>query len=745
MIGRRPLTPVTAAACIALALVVSACSRDGATTGPTQGSGKDFAANLRLVSGDQQLGAVALPLSLPIVVKVVDAGGQPVQGAAVAFGVRAGGGSINPAANVSDASGLVTSTWTLGTTLGANKAVAILTNNFLLDSTTFTATANPGGPKTITITGGNAQSSNAGRLLGIPLAIKVVDNYGYAVSGRKVTWQPGNLSGSAAFLVDTTSADGSASATWQLGVTAVGQSMNASVAGVTLPVTFTATVAPDTGRVLSITAGGGQTGSSGAALATQLKLTLTDQYGNPIVNDGVTWTDSIAGGGSVNPQTNATNALGQASATWTLGGNAGPQFLRAKNGNAKVNFTATGTLAYGDVIAGNAQACAVAVANQRAYCWGTGDAGQLGKGVNKNIPAPSTPVSTSSDSVVGPFLSVRLMAGGRNSFCALSVARQVFCWGRVVGQAAVTNNVATLATIVDPRQQILPNWIALGEEHYCLLDLAGLGSCTGTDFSGQLGDGTFLSPTVGTYPFIAPAGGPQRYSIVSAGKQHTCGFRQYNPGLGANNLVPECWGLNATGQVGNATTTFTSINTPVFVNLPVGAPTAFDTTSLTLGGQHTCVLSQTGAGWCWGSNGFGQLGKAAGFTAVSRDSVMQAVGGGIPFTKIYAGEYHTCALSTAGAAYCWGRNDYGELGNGTTTTSGLPVAVAGGLVFRSLSVGEFFTCGVANAGIGAPPGSPAISAGTVYCWGDNSFGQIGQNTTGNAVPFKTPKKVLYQP
>ena len=136
MIGRRPLTPVTAAACMALALVVSACSRDGATTGPTQGSGKDYAANLRLVSGDQQLGAVALPLSLPIVVKVVDAGGQPVQGAAVAFSVRAGGGSINPAANVSDASGLVTSTWTLGTTLGANKAVAILTNNFVLDSTT---------------------------------------------------------------------------------------------------------------------------------------------------------------------------------------------------------------------------------------------------------------------------------------------------------------------------------------------------------------------------------------------------------------------------------------------------------------------------------------------------------------------------------------------------------------------------------------------------------------------------------
>jgi len=97
------------------------------------------------------------------------------------------------------------------------------------------------------------------------------------------------------------------------------------------------------------------------------------------------------------------------------------------------------------------------------------------------------------------------------------------------------------------------------------------------------------------------------------------------------------------------------------------------------------------------------------------------------------------------AAYCWGRNDYSELADGTTITATSPVAVAGGLVFRTLSVGEFFTGGVANAGAAAPPGSPPISAGTVYSWGDNSFGQLGRNTTGNATPTMTPTRVLYQP
>jgi alpha-tubulin suppressor-like RCC1 family protein len=123
---------------------------------------------------------------------------------------------------------------------------------------------------------------------------------------------------------------------------------------------------------------------------------------------------------------------------------------------------------------------------------------------------------------------------------------------------------------------------------------------------------------------------------------------------------------------------------------------------------------------------------------------------GVAFRSIYAGEYHTCALSTTGVAYCWGRNDYGQLGDETTTNATKPVLVHGNYIFRSLSVGELFTCGVAGAGQGvAPPpiipGAPSQSPGTVYCWGDNLFGQIGQNTTGNNQPILVPTRVWYQP
>lgn len=752
MLGRRQTSRGVAAAAAALALLAAGCSRDSATTGPSGLQSKDFAANLRLVGGDQQVGPIASTLAQPIVVRVVDAGGQPVTGATVTFAVRAGGGSVNPAANVSDNNGLVTATWTMGTTLGAAKVVATLTNVFVLDSTVFTATATTGPASKFNKVSGDTQTVNAGRQLAAPLIVKVQDAFGNNLSGVKVTWTPGNLSGSISFVVDTTAADGTASASWRLGTTATFQSATASITGGT-PLTFTATATPDTGRKITLVGGANQTGSAGAALATPVQVFVTDQYGNPIVGAPVTWNDSIAGGGSVSLQAGQTSALGTAQTTWTLGRRAGGQYLRAKltGRNETAAVTATATVGYSDVFAGNFMACGVAAATNNVYCWGAGTDGQLGKGVNSNISAPTTAVSIGPDSVAGPFLAVRQLTGGRNSYCALSVARQIYCWGRTPGQQSVTTNSASLVNIVDPRQQILPMMLAAGLEHLCVLDLSGLGFCTGTNFAGQLGDGTNTSPAVGTYPFIAPPPPANlSWSNIAAGKQHTCAFRQFVSAATANNLVPYCWGLNNAGQVGNGG--IANINTPTQVTLPAGFPTVYDTTSLAVGGSHTCILDNAGAAYCWGSNGFGQLGTGVALSATNRDTVMRTVSmpAGVAFRSIYAGEYHTCALSTTGVAYCWGRNDYGQLGDGTTANASAPVAVTGGLVFRSLSVGELFTCGVAGSGPGAAPppinpGAPSQSPGTVYCWGDNLFGQIGQNTTGNNNPIKAPTKVLYQP
>ena len=745
MLGRKPVTNGAVVAALLAVAVIGGC-RDKATTGPSGVQGKDFAAHLNVVQGNQQTGPTAGALTQQLILKVVDAGGNPVQGAAVTFQVRTGGGSITPPAGTSNSSGLVSVTWTLGTSLGANSAIAYLTNNFVLDSALFTANATAGPPQLITIVSGNVQVNTVARVLPTPLVLNVKDQFGHNVSGAKVTWTPGANSGTVQVAVDTTAADGSASALWTLGTLATNQSVTASVVGLT-PVVFTATAKADTVAFVALLTGGGQAGAVGSQLPTPITIKVTDPFGNAVANAPVNFVDSLAGGGTVTVRSANTAADGTASTLWTLGNRAGGQLLRVRQGSsaATVTLNVSATVAFSEVYVGNFMACGISATNQVAYCWGAGDAGQLGRGNLISTKVPTSAVSIGGDSVNGPFLQIRQITNGRNSFCALTVARQLFCWGRVAGQSAVVNSSATVQPIVDPRQQVLPAWVSTGEEHYCILDLSGLGFCTGTDFAGQLGDGSFTSPTVGTFPFIFD--GSQHYSSIQSGRMHSCGFLRFGTSiLPANNQVPQCWGLNLNGQVGNAAKT--NQNKPVHVSLPVGAPTAFDSTSLALGDGHTCVLSSlpaAGAAWCWGSNGFGQLGKGTPIISTNSDSVMQAVAmpAGVTFVKLYAGEYHSCGISTAGAAYCWGRNDYGQLGDGTRTNQSAPVAVGGGLAFRSLSLGELFSCGVVAA-LGTP-GQQSSSPGTIYCWGDNVFGQLGNGVAVNNAPALAPVRVSFQP
>ena len=156
---------------------------------------------------------------------------------------------------------------------------------------------------------------------------------------------------------------------------------------------------------------------------------------------------------------------------------------------------------------------------------------------------------------------------------------------------------------------------------------------------------------------------------------------------------------------------------------------------------------RSGLAYCWGLNAHGQLGRVTG--AQPRDSSAAPVAGAIVFARLFAGKYHTCGLTAAGVAYCWGRNDYGQLGNGSTTAYNTGTttvsAVATGLTFRSLSLGELSTCGVTGTPSTALLG-PSATPGTVYCWGDNSFGQVGNGLTSTAsTPVLTPAKVFGQP
>lgn len=151
----------------------------------------------------------------------------------------------------------------------------------------------------------------------------------------------------------------------------------------------------------------------------------------------------------------------------------------------------------------------------------------------------------------------------------------------------------------------------------------------------------------------------------------------------------------------------------VTVSVPNGVSPSI---SIVAAAAHTCALSAAGVAYCWGYNANGQLGNNDS-AIVSPTPV--AVAGGILFHTLSVSRVLdvTCALDTAGAAYCWGENGNGQLGDGTTTRRLTPTPVAGGLVFKSVAVGDGHACGV-------------VTSGTAYCWGRTANGAFGDGSVG---------------
>jgi alpha-tubulin suppressor-like RCC1 family protein len=143
---------------------------------------------------------------------------------------------------------------------------------------------------------------------------------------------------------------------------------------------------------------------------------------------------------------------------------------------------------------------------------------------------------------------------------------------------------------------------------------------------------------------------------------------------------------------------------------------------LTAGAAHTCGLTATGAAYCWGYNSSGELGDGS---VITRTSPV-AVAGGLKFTALAAGGVHTCGLITNGQAYCWGLS--GSEQDGTQALSLTPTAVGGGIAFTRLTVGGTHACGLTGGG-------------KAYCWGEGLYGQLGNNSNAThlqPVPVEAP-------
>lgn len=250
-----------------------------------------------------------------------------------------------------------------------------------------------------------------------------------------------------------------------------------------------------------------------------------------------------------------------------------------------------------------------------------------------------------------------------------------------------------------------PIQIASGKEHSCSLMADSTIYCWGSNTYGQLGIGA--SYTHSTTPaIIAGITG----SAIAVGDYHSCILK--------SDYTIYCFGLNSSGQLGQNNTT--DLFTPTQVNSITGAY------EVTAGGNHTCARMGTASIKCWGYNGYGQLGTDTtdnkGDTA-GEMALLTSVAITLPsVSQISAGQNHSCAISASGKAQCFGRNNYGQLGQDSTynygsTTSSISLLTDinfGTNLVSEIRAGGNFTC------------VRFTTSNDVKCFGENTYGQLGQ-------------------
>lgn len=351
--------------------------------------------------------------------------------------------------------------------------------------------------------------------------------------------------------------------------------------------------------------------------------------------------------------------------------------------------------------------------------------------------------------------------------------------GAVVGVAAGLATITATAgarqgsTVVASYVPVRFRVVAGGGYHACALATTDVAYCWGRGDNGQLGSGTATSGETCTYNGIGSpwpcesrpwrvSAGTMTFATLSAGSANSC--------AGTAGGQWYCWGRGLAGSLGSGQNAGANVPTPVAGGL------SFISVALRYTGG--CALTAAGAAYCWGSALAGELGigpvSAGGQCGALEacSTVPVAVVGSHSFRQIGAGGdngLHTCAVTDAGVAYCWGINEYDELGATTTETcsssnipcSTVPIAVSGGLTFRIVVAGSFDTCGLAadstaycwgsNVSAGfwfaasptAVPGGRRFAsitkagghtcgltaAGDAYCWGQGNYGTLGNGAT----------------
>ena len=367
------------------------------------------------------------------------------------------------------------------------------------------------------------------------------------------------------------------------------------------------------------------------------------------------------------------------------------------------------------IVAGS-HACTL-LNNGTVKCWGKNSFGQLGLGdiTHRNAP-PSNPINLGA----GP--TVKQIDTGYNHTCAIMDDDTLKCWGNNIygqlGYGDTTQRTTPSSSSINLGAGRTAKQISVGGHHTCALLDNNTVKCWGRNNHRQLGDGNntnLTAPPTNTLNL-----GAGRTAIqISSGSSHTCAL------LDDNTL--KCWGRNLFGQLGYGDNTNRSTPPSNPINLGTGRTAK----QISAKFNHTCAILDNDTLKCWGYNGFGQLGL--GDTAHRNLPPNSSInlGAGRTAKQVSVGEYNICALLDNDTVKCWGRNNHGQLGYGDTiqrnTPASTPINLGPGRTAKQISTGSHY-----NA-------CALLDNDTVTCWGRNNYGQLGygDTTSRNAPPSST--------
>lgn len=389
-----------------------------------------------------------------------------------------------------------------------------------------------------------------------------------------------------------------------------------------------------------------------------------------------------------------------------------------------------------EVSAGNYHACA-RLTNGQLRCWGENRSGILGDGSIADAWPPRA--------VIAPADAASIHAGSSLT-CARTSDARARCWGgNGSGQLGDGDPWRRLEPVAVANLSAIQKLSSAGS-HTCAIGAAGQVQCWGDNASGQLGDGTREMRPLPSAPVALPGAATD----ISASPSHTCAvvaggawcWGQNTRGqLGDNSQIDRlqpvavvglssgvvavrtggshscarmsdgrvrCWGENGNGQLG-----FDFTSPPKLTPVLVPSITA-GTSDLTAGGGHTCAIA-TGTVYCWGSNQQSQIGEISDPADQPSPHPLTYVSNPM---SVVAGLEHSCALEAGGRAWCWGSQQYGQLGTGFAGPSGIP--------WPQVPVG--LDSGAAQMAIGMWHTCARMTSGELRCWGNNSSGQLGDGS-----------------